>query len=169
MSNAFEGDSLSVRVVWREVRSVRQRFEIVTRPEVALAIPILADGRLVLIRQHRPAIDRLLLEFPAGRLEPRENAATAVRRELLEEAGFNASEVRELGWFLTAPHFSTEVVHVFAVYGQIDRQPAPTEKEELLQVEILQVSDVQKMIRTGQLVDSKSVAAFMVAIAHEIW
>ena len=92
MSTPFEGDSLSVRIVSRSIRSVLQNFEVVVRPQIALCIPVTDDGNLLLIRQYRVAVNNVILEFPAGRIEVGEDSERAATRELLEEIGFLVTE-----------------------------------------------------------------------------
>ena len=163
MSIQFEGQNFSVRIVSRKIRSVQQDFEVVIRPQIALCIPVTVDGNLVLIRQYRAAIDNAILEFPAGRLELGEASERAATRELLEEAGFLVNQVRRLGRLLTAPHFSDEVINIFVATGQITEMPSPTPKEDLREIIQAAPSIVDQFIARGQIVDSKTVAAWSLA------
>ena len=70
MSLAFKGDNFSVGIVSRQVRSVWQDFEVVIRPEIVLCIPIDSSGQILLVGQVRAAVNRVVLEFPAGRVSP---------------------------------------------------------------------------------------------------
>lgn len=163
MTIAFEGESFRVRIVSRAVRTVAQQFEIAARPPVVLCIPRTLQGNIVLVRQYRPAVAQHTLEFPAGSIGPGEDPETAIRRELLEEAGFHAVRLRSLATFRTAPHFSDELITAFVASGQIVSSPTPTPKEELMEVLQIAPAAVRKLIEGGQLSDSKSIAAYMLA------
>lgn len=164
MDFGFEGENFSVRIVYREVRSVRQRFEVVVRPQVALCIPVTENGEVVLIRQHRIAINDVILEFPAGRVSKGEDPEDAVRRELVEEAGFVVDRIEQIGTFFTAPHFSDEKVSVFVANGNIIAAPTPTPKEDFRQAIRLPPTEINKLIADGRMIDSKSISAY--ALAH---
>lgn len=165
MELAFDGDSFGVRIGWREVRSVRQSFEMVVRPRVALCIPVAPDGGVLLVRQHRAPIDAVTLEFPAGRQEEGECAEGTARRELLEEAGFSANVLVELGLLLTAPHFSNELVTVYLAKGQVVSPPSPTSGEDLRDVVTMKPSSIRQLIASGMLLDAKTIAAFALALS----
>jgi ADP-ribose pyrophosphatase len=159
MKLAFVGDNFSVGVLSRQVRSVWQAFEVVLRPEIALCVPITAQGQIVLLRQYRVAVDEVLLEFPAGRLGDGEDAECAIRRELLEETGFRVSMIHRIGAFLTAPHFSNERVNVFVASGELSSLPTPTPKEDLFEIVELPPSTINGLIIEGRMLDSKSITA----------
>lgn len=163
MGLAFEGNNFSVRVVSREVRSVLQEYEIAVRPAIALGLPITPRGQVLLVSQYRAATGGMTLEFPAGSIRSNEDPEDAVRRELMEEAGFVASGIVRLGSFLTAPHFSDEVVTVFAAEGEIASSPTPTSKEDLQGVIEMSPEGLRGLIEDGRLADSKSLAAYMIA------
>ncbi len=80
-------------------------FEIVQHPGGAAALPVLDDGRLVLIRQFRPAAQDYVYEIPAGRLEAGEEPAECVTRELVEEIGYRAQTVEPLGYVYSSVGF----------------------------------------------------------------
>lgn len=159
MGIVFESDTFSVRLVSHEIRSVRQEFAVVARPRVSLCIPVTSEGKVVLISQYRAAVDRVLVEFPAGRLSEGEHPEDAARRELLEESGFEVKNLTFVGALFTAPHFSDELVNVFMANGEISVAPTPTSKEDLRQVIQVKGTELDNLIADGTIVDSKSIAA----------
>jgi ADP-ribose pyrophosphatase len=167
MEIAFSGQNFSVALLTREIRSVPQVFEIVLRPRIALCIPFTSDGKLLLIREHRAAVDAVVMEFPAGRLELDEKSETAIRREVLEETGFHATLLRSLGTLLTSPHFSSEVMDVFVAEGQVLSPPTPTTREDLREIVQVAPSEIDELIRSGQIMDAKTIAALALARAVE--
>ena len=163
MKIVFSGQNFSTAIIDRDIRGVSQNFEVVVRPRITLCIPVTADRKMVLIREHRVAVDMIVMEFPAGRLEPNEDSETAIRRELLEKTGFRATELAKLGTLLTAPHFCNESMDVFIAKGAVSLAPTPTEREDLREIVQIPASAVEDLIRDGQLTDAKSIAAFALA------
>ncbi len=92
-------------------------FEVIRHPGGAAVLPILPDGRVLLIRQYRPVLGTMLWEIPAGRLEPGESPQECVRRELAEEAGYVAGRLEVLGGLWSAAGFCDEYVALFAAFG----------------------------------------------------
>src|SRR4051794_9167825 len=70
--------------------------EVVVPPEVVAILPVLDDGRIVLVRQYREAVQKILLELPAGGIDEGETAEDAVRREMVEETGYRVGSVEHL-------------------------------------------------------------------------
>lgn len=163
MSTVFKGENFSVKIYTRDLRAVRQQFEVAVRPRIALCIPISKEGKLVFINQFRVAMNKVVLEFPAGRIEAGENPEHAIRREMVEEIGFRLDSLHLIGTLLTAPHFSDEVVMVFTGNGEIVSTPKPTPKEDLRDIVTMEPSSVDKFIAEGDLVDSKSISALTLA------
>jgi ADP-ribose pyrophosphatase len=160
IETAYRSDQLDVRTTQVVVRGQVQQFEWVGRPLVVLAVPCTRDGRLVLVRQYRSAVDGYALEFPAGKVEPGEDLDRAMARELREEAGYRIEAACYLGTLLTAPHFSDETVHVYMTSGDIVTQPMPTPKEQLT-VRLIPHAEIDGLIRSGELADAKSLAALL--------
>jgi ADP-ribose pyrophosphatase len=132
---------------------------IVRHPGAVTVIPRLDDGDLVLIRNYRVSVERWLVEFCAGKLEPGEPPAACAARELEEETGWSAARIRALGTFLTTPGFSDECMHVFAAEGltPVDRRLQPGERIEVLRA---RPDQVDAWIADGTLQDGKSIAAW---------
>src|SRR5712691_3538216 len=91
--------------------------EIVEHAPGAAVVAVDADGQVLLVRQHRPAVDAHVLELPAGLVDPGEQPIDTARRELAEETGFAADHVEPLVSFYTSPGFSTELIHIFVATG----------------------------------------------------
>ena len=92
-------------------------FEYVHRQNVALIIPILENKEIIIVRQYRAAVDRVVLEFPAGKQKEGESIEETALRELEEETGYSASNIFLIGEFFTSPHFSNERVFVYIAKG----------------------------------------------------
>lgn len=134
--------------------------DIVRHPGAVAVVPVLPDGSIVLIRNHRVAVDEWLWELCAGKLEPGEPPADAARRELEEETGFACASIEKLGEFYTSPGFADELMRVFEASGL---QPIPRRLEvgERIEVEAKSVDEVLAMIERGEIKDGKSIAGIM--------
>ena len=133
--------------------------DVVRHPGAITVIGLLDDGRIVLIRNHRVAVGGVLLEFCAGKLEPGEAPATSALRELEEETGHSAASLRPIGRFYTSPGFADELMHVFIAEGlrPVERRLEPGEEIEVV---VMEIDDIQEAIRTGAMIDGKSIAAY---------
>ncbi|HKJ71690.1 MAG TPA: NUDIX hydrolase [Gammaproteobacteria bacterium] len=138
-------------------------LETIRHPGGAMAVPVLADGRLVLVRQYRFPLDRWLLELPAGTLEPGESAEATIRRELAEETGHRADGWAELGQFPLAPGYSDELIHAFLAW---DLQPLPDppaqDADEDIETVLMTPAEVEEAFARGE-VDAKTMAGLALA------
>jgi ADP-ribose pyrophosphatase len=135
-------------------------FEIVRHPGGAAVLPVLADGRVVLINQFRPAAGGMVLEIPAGRLEPGEAPDACVHRELQEEVGYRAGRLEKLGEMLTAVGFCDEVVHLYVATDLLPVPMAP-EPDEYIEVLTLPLAEALQMVRQGRIPDGKTQLALL--------
>lgn len=146
------------------------RFErdLVHHPGAVSVVPLLDDGRVVLVRQYRAAIDDELLEIPAGKRdvvdEPPEQTAG---RELVEEVGLAAGRLELLAEFLNSPGFCDELSFV---YLGTDLSPVPTDRQGLEEqhLELVHVSlaDVPDLIAQRHLRDAKTIIGLLLALRH---
>ena len=138
--------------------------EWIQHPGGALAVPVLSDGRLVLIRQYRFATGSWLLEFPAGTLESGEDPATTVRREIEEETGYRAHHWQKLGEFFLAPGYSDEVIYAYLAQDleKLERPPAQDEDEDI-EVRLMTPQELEAELRSGTVVDSRIITAYWMA------
>jgi ADP-ribose pyrophosphatase len=129
--------------------------EFIQHPGAVAVIPILDDGRLVLVRQHRYPVGKVLLEWPAGKLDAPESTLQCAMRELREETGFSAREWAYAGEIHNAAAYSTESIWLWFARGLV---PGPTRLDEGEFVETVQLTlpELQALDNAGQLPDVKT-------------
>jgi ADP-ribose pyrophosphatase len=159
----YQGRAVSIRR--DEVRLPNghtTRLDIVEHVGSAILIPIDAQGNIHFVRQYRHAAGEEMVELPAGTLDPGEAPLDCARRELREETGLGADEVREIGGFYLAPGYSTEFMHVYLATGL---RPSPLERDEdeFLEPLSMPASEALALARSGGLPDAKSLAALLLA------
>ncbi|MBE3589919.1 MAG: NUDIX hydrolase [Firmicutes bacterium] len=132
----------------------------VDSPEVATIVPLLDDGRLVLVRQYRAALDRETLEFPAGKLEGHESAEDGARRELAEETGFRAGRMEYLLSFYPVPGYSNELIHVFLATSLTPGPTAFDDAEDMRNV-LFTTDELDRALRRGEVRDGKTLLAYL--------
>jgi ADP-ribose pyrophosphatase len=137
-------------------------FDIIEHSGSVILIPVDNDGQMYFVRQYRHAAGLDLLELPAGTLEAGEPPEEAAGRELREETGMAASNLREIGAFYLAPGYSTELMHVFLASG-LAHAPLDPDADEFLSVEKLPVAGALRMAESGEMRDAKSLAALLLA------
>lgn len=139
-------------------------WEWIRHPGGALVIPVTPEGQLVLVKQYRFATQGRLLEFPAGTIEPKEDPAETIRRELEEETGYRAHKWRKLGEFFLAPGYSDEVIYTFlAEELELLESPPAQDEDEDIEVVLMTPEELEAAILAGEAVDAKSIASFFLA------
>lgn len=155
----YEGRILNLRVDTVRLPSGGMALrEIVEHRGAVAIVPILADGRVVLVRQFRYAVGQVSLEIPAGTLEPGEEPLACARRELEEETGYQAIRWEQLGTIWPTPGYSTEEIILF-IARDLTPGPARPEFDEALSVTIMSWSEIWEAIEEGRLRDAKSIVA----------
>lgn len=155
----FEGRVIRLEQQWITQPDGRASLvETARHPGGAVALPLAADGQLLLLRQFRPCLGGWLWEAPAGKLDPGESPEATARRELAEEAGLEATNWQGLGRLVTAPGFSDEVLHLFLARELTEVAPNP-EEDEHMERHWLDLDQALAMADSGEINDAKTVAA----------
>lgn len=110
--------------------------EIVRHGGAAVLLPVTADRRVILIRQYRHAAGELMLEVPAGTIDPGESPEETARRELVEETGYHAGELKKLAEFFPSPGILTELMHLYLATDLVKGAARPDEDESIEIVEL---------------------------------
>jgi len=140
-------------------------WECIRHPGGAVAIPVTPEGKLVLVDQYRFTVKQRLLEFPAGTVEPYEEPAETIKREIEEETGYHAKQWQNLGRFPLAPGYSDEYMYVFLATGleQLETPPDQDEDEDI-QIALYSPQELEQMIHSEDIkIDAKSIASYYLA------
>lgn len=139
-------------------------WECIRHPGGALAVPITPEGKLVLVKQYRFAIGGRILEFPAGTLEPNEDPADTIAREIEEETGYRAHKWRKLGEFFLAPGYSDEIIYAYLAQDleKLETPPKQDDDEDI-QTVLYTPEQFEKAILEGEPIDAKSISSFFLA------
>jgi len=139
------------------VRTVR---EVITHPGSVVVLPVLPDGRIVLIRQWRHATRLFMWELVAGRIDAGENVREAAARELIEETGYRAKRFRVFLDVFPTPGFLEERMYILLAEGLTVGVAEPEEDEKIV-AKAFTRAEAEKMIRLGKLRDAKSIAGLL--------
>jgi len=139
--------------------------EIARHPGGSVIVPLLDDGRVVFVRQLRYPLGRHILELPAGKLSPGEDPEAAAERELTEETGWVAGDMKKLSAFYTTPGFCDEILHLYLA-TRLAPSPGGTRREEgemSMTVEMHTFSEALSMVDRGEIEDGKTIVGLMLA------
>lgn len=133
--------------------------ELVLHPGAAAILPILPDGRIILVHQYRHPVGQSLWEIPAGKLESGEDPLTCAKRELLEETGYEAATWEELLSFYTSPGFTDEQITLF--FARDLTKVAEPRPGEITSQDLFEQHRLEKMIASGEIRDGKTMLALL--------
>lgn len=143
----------------------RGKREIIKHPGAVAMVPLMDDGRVMLIHQYRSAITNALYEIPAGTLEPNEDPQSAAIRELREEIGYRPGTLQKLGGIYVAPGYSTEYIHIYLA-SALQHDPLDADADEMIRPHPVSLNTAIEMISKGQIEDAKTVSGLLMAQKH---
>lgn len=152
----FDGKVVKLFVDTVELPDGREAIrEIVRHPGAVCVIPVTPEGEVIMVKQYRYAFEQIMLEIPAGKLEPGEDPFEAVKRELEEESGVVASNIEYMGEIFTTVAIFDEKIHAYLATDLVYKNAHPDE-DEFLEVEKIPLSTLVDMVMNGEIKDSKT-------------
>ena len=127
----------------------------VDHPEATAIIPFISDDEIIMVKQYRYALGRETLEIPAGKVDPGEGPETCARRELLEETGYEAGEIRYLYTYAPAIGYSNELIHIYSGHD-LREGHVRIDEREIDGLERLSLDQAKGFIKEGRILDGKT-------------
>lgn len=157
----FKGKVFSVRRdLVLEPSGVKATRDVIAHSGSVVVMPVLDDGKIVLIRQYRYAARQYLWELVAGRIDEGENVKQAAARELIEETGLRAKKMRVFMDFWPSPGFLEERMFVLLAQGVTEGVAEP-EEDERIEAKAFTRAELEKMLQTGALRDAKTISSLL--------
>ena len=161
---AYEGRIVNLRVdTVRLPQGTLGTREIVEHAHCVCVVPLDDEDNVVMVRQYRKPVGELLLEVPAGGMDPGESPQDAAQRELREETGYVADELVHLSSFWTTPGFCTELMHAYVARG-LRPEALSQDEDENIEVVRVPLSGAADLIRRGEIRDAKSIASLLLVL-----
>jgi ADP-ribose pyrophosphatase len=130
----------------------------VDHPQAAAIVPFVSDNEIIMVRQYRYALRRETLEIPAGKMDKGEGPEECIKRELVEETGFEAKSIKWLYTYAPAIGYSNELIHLY-LGRDLKKLEENIDDSEISSLEILPLEEVLGMIRDHKIIDSKTIIA----------
>lgn len=157
----YNGKIISLKVAEVEVPNKIKSFrELINHPGGVGILAYIDSDTIILVQQFRKPFEQILLEIPAGKLEKGENPEDCGKRELEEETGYKAKNFTYLGKIVSSPGFCNEVIHLYKATGLYIGKIGGDE-DEFISVHKIKKTKVFEMIKKGEIIDAKTISAFM--------
>jgi ADP-ribose pyrophosphatase len=141
--------------------------EVIRHPGAVVLLPVLGDGRVVMIENHRHSVGQTLLELPAGTIESGEPPELTAGRELIEETGFHAGKLEKLHEFYSCPGICDELMHLYLATELTAGQP-DREATEQIENRIVSRDEISGLIAGGAIRDAKTLIGLYTLLARPI-
>lgn len=163
-SEVFSGRLVKLRVDRVRLPDGRETTrEVVVHRGAVAVVPMTDDGKVIMVRQYRQAAGEILMEIPAGTLEPGEDPAECAHREVQEEIGYHSDDLTLLFRSYLAPGYSTEMLHTFLA-RKLTRAAADKDADEFIEIVEAPISEALRFIETGQIKDAKTICGILMAV-----
>ena len=154
----YSGKIIDLIVDQIEVEGEPRIREVVRHPGGVVILAELEDGRIPFVRQHRYPMNRMLLELPAGKVDPGEDPRVSAGRELEEETGFRSDSFQHVFSFYSTPGFCDELLHLYYT-DQVRETSTQPEPDEDIIVEVHGLEEAMKLSLRGEIRDAKTLLA----------
>ena len=134
-------------------------------PGASAIVPMLDDGRIVLIKQYRHAVGGYIYEVPAGKLDNNEAPEDCAKRELIEEIGYRAGQLEKLISIHTTPGFCNEMIHIYLA-TELQKDQVNHEPNEVIEIEYFTKIEIKEMINSGKITDAKTLVGLLYALQN---
>ena len=157
----FTGKVISLQVDDVELPNGKtSKREIVKHPGAVAVIPVTDDNKIIMVEQYRKALERTIIEIPAGKLEAGEKPEVCAARELEEETGYECANMEWLISFYTSPGFADEIIHVYKATGLSKKaNPAAADEDEFVNLMEITLEEAIELVKEQKIFDAKTAYA----------
>ncbi len=157
----FKGRVINLKVQQVELPNGKIAVrEVVEHPGAVAIVAYLDSNTILMVEQFRKAIDRVILEIPAGKIEKGEDVKLCGIRELEEETGYKAENLEYLGEIVTAPGFTDEYIYLYKA-TELSKGEVNRDDDEFINVKSYNIDSVKDMVKNGEIIDGKTIAALL--------
>ena len=157
----YKGDFLKIERVKVKLPDNNEAFrDIVRHPGAVALLAFIDEETVLLVKQFRTAVGESLYEIPAGKLEKGENPKEAALRELEEETGYKAGRIEELGYIYTGAGFTDQKIYIYKALN-LSKGIKGGDEDEFIEVFPFKIQDIKNMIKSGIIVDTKTISSIM--------
>ncbi|OGU55714.1 MAG: ADP-ribose pyrophosphatase [Ignavibacteria bacterium RBG_13_36_8] len=155
----FRGHVFDVKVDEIEYNSGnKSKRETVVHPGGAVIVAVKDDGKIILVKQYRHALQKFIYELPAGKLGKHEDPLHCAARELAEETGYTSDNITKLGYIYTTPGYCDEILHIYLAKNLKSGNHNREEGEENMELHEFILNEIDEMIRNEEIVDGKTLS-----------
>lgn len=134
--------------------------DVIRHPGASAVLAFLDDETVLLVEQFRVALNKILLEIPAGKLEKGEDPKVCAYRELEEETGYKSEDIEYLGTIATGAGFTDEQIHIYKATN-LYKGVKGGDDDEFIEAKPYKIKEIKEMIKDGRIIDTKTISAFM--------
>ena len=157
----FEGDFLKIENLMVELPDGKiGNRDVVRHPGTVAVLAFIEEDTVIIVKQFRAALNKTLLEIPAGKLEVGEDPLEAAHRELEEETGYKSNNIEYLGTMATGPGFTDELIHLYKAIELFEGVKGGDD-DEFIEVYPYKLQEIKDMIRSGLIIDAKTITSLM--------
>lgn len=162
-SSIYEGKVVSLQVDTVSLPDGNtSKRELIKHPGAVAIIPITKEGKIIFVEQYRKALEKSIIEIPAGKLEPGEEPEVTAVRELEEETGYTTKNLKKLGSFYTSPGFADELLHVYEADDiELLTQQVDGDEDEFVELMELTLEEAEGLVKEERIHDAKTMYALL--------
>ena len=159
----FEGKIIDLHIEEVELPNGHtSRRELIKHPGAVAILALTDENKIVMVQQYRKALDKVIVEIPAGKLEKGEAPEVTAKRELEEETGYDCETLTPLISFYTSPGFADELVHLFIAKDlKKIENPASLDEDEFVEIIELTLKEAEQYVKEKKIYDAKTIYAVL--------
>ena len=160
----FKGKLFEINAYYMQVEHRKVRREIIEHPGAAAMLAFDEKGKVLLVKQHRFP-HGYILEIPAGTLEKGEKPIDCAYREIIEETGYEAKKMTKLVSYFPSVGYNKEEINIFVASGTKKKFDLKLDNDEFITVVKMDIKKLVGMIKSGKIIDSKTICAVMIYLS----